>query len=223
MSVVRALVEHFVAPAGDEGHRPRRVAAPAGAVTGVPPAVGLLCGSRRARSAGCAVGLHLVRRHRAGAAVVAVWTGEDPRAAASAGAPAGREARRLVRALAGREIAAQAAGRLAVAELPAAPDAAAQVAAHVLAVGAAVPTVLVLAGPREDPLDDLLASRDLVLVADVGDALLADVAVGALQRRGVRARRCALPAPQATAMAARGAGLLPAARRGLEAALEGLA
>ncbi|MGK2936385.1 MAG: hypothetical protein ACSLFR_01060 [Solirubrobacteraceae bacterium] len=223
MSVMRALVDHFVVPVGDEGPRPSRRAEPAHGVTAVPPAVGLLCGARRARSAGCALGLHLVRRHRAGAAVVVVWTGEDPRATASAGAPAGREARRLSRALAVREIAARAAGRLAVAELPAAPDEAAQVAAQVLGVGAAVPTVLVLAGPREDPLDALLESRDLVLVAGTGDGLLADVAVEALQRRGVAARRCALPAPQATAMAARGAGLLPAARRGLDAALEGLA
>lgn len=223
MSVMRALVEHFVAPA-DAGHAPpREHDAPARAVAAVPPAVGLLCGPRRARSAGCAVGLYLVRRHRAGAAVIAVWTGEDPRAAASAGAPAGREARRLVRALAGREIAGHASGRVAVVDLPAAPEAAAAVAAQVLAVGAAVPTVLVMAGPREDPLDELLVSRDLVLVADTDDGLLADVAVAALQRRGVQARRCALPAPQAAAMAVRGAGLLPATRRGLDAALEGLA
>lgn len=220
---MRALVEHFVAPADEPDPRPRRDLTPARIVAAVPPAVGLLCGSRRARSAGCALGLHLVRRHRSGAAVVAVWTGDEPPAGATVGGPAGREARRLVRTLAGREVEAHAAGRVAIADLPAAPGEAAAIAAQVLAVGAAVPTVLVLAGPREDSLDELLASRDLVLVADTGDALLADVAVTALQRRGVQARRCALPAPQATAMAVRGAGLLPAARRGLDAALEGLA
>lgn len=219
MSVLRALTEHFVAPA-EEG-RPSVVRAEPVA-TAIPPGVGLLCPPRQGRTAGSAVGQHLARRRRAPAALVAVWTGDDPSSAAG-GTVLGREARRLVRALGERDLAAHASGRVVVVALPAAPDIAAAAASQAFAVAAALPTVLVLAGPRDERLDALLEQRDLVLVADAGDGLVADAAVQSLQRRGVAARRCALPAPTVTAVAARGGGLLPSARRGLDTALEGLA
>ncbi len=218
MSLLRAVAEHFVAPAG-EAARPVS-GAPIATVSGVPPALGLLCEPRHARAAGRAVGLHLARRRKAQAALVAIWTADGGAATMSGATPLGGETRRLVRALAGRDITAHASGRAVVATLPHEADMAAQVAAQAFAVAASLPTVLVIAGPREEPLDELLCARDLVLVADGGDDLLADIAVAALQRRGVSARRCALPA---TAVAARGGSLLPSARRGLDTAMEGLA
>ncbi len=218
MSLLRAVAEHFVAPA-DEAARPAP-RAPVAAVSGVPPAVGLLCEPRHARAAGRAVGLHLAKRRKAQAALVAVWTVDGGAATMSGATPLGGEARRLVRALAGRDIAAHASGRVVTAALPHDADAAAQVAAQGFAVAASLPTVLVIAGPREQPLDELLCTRDLVLVVDGGDDLLADTALAALHRRGVAARRCALPA---SAVASRGGSLLPSARRGLDTAMEGLA
>jgi hypothetical protein len=83
--------------------------------------------------------------------------------------------------------------------------------------------VLVLAGPREEPLDALLRARDLVLVADdLGDAVAA-LALDVLRRQGVPAQPCTVPTALVAAAAARGAVVLPAARRGLDVALEGLA
>lgn len=220
MSVLRAVADYFVAPPPDASPAPAPVTPARGDVSVVPPAVGVLCRPRHARPVGCAVALHLARRRRAAGAMVAVWTGTDPAPAAGGTAPAGRGARRLAQALSGRGITAHAAGRLTVAALPGDAPAAAEVAVQALAVGAAVPTVLVVAGPREDALDELLATRDLVLIA--GDDLPADLAINALRRRGVAARHCALPPPPAAAVATRGGGLLPAARRGLDTALEGL-
>lgn len=221
MTVLRALVEHFVAPVAEAEPRRPPAAASLPAHRAQPPAVGLLCGRRHARAAGCTVALHLAQRHRARAAVVALWTAGDA-AAPGGGTPPTREARRVVRALDAREVPAHAAGRVVVAPLPAAQEDAASAAAQVFAVAAALPTVLVLSGPREDPLEDLLASRDLVLVAQEGDGVVCELAVGALRRRGVAARPCALPPPPVAAVAARGAAVLPAARRGLDLALEGL-
>jgi hypothetical protein len=109
-----------------------------------------------------------------------------------------------------------------IAELPGDQEEAAAAAVRAFAVAAAVPTVLVLSGAREEALDGLLTTRDLVLVADDRDGPMAGLAVAALQRRGVAARRCALPAAPTAAAAARGA-LLPAARRVLDLALDGLA
>lgn len=219
MTALRALVEHFVAPAGEDVSRP---AAPrnAPAATHVPPAVGLLCGPRHARAVGCMVALCLARRTRSRAALAAVWgPGVPP---SPGGAPPSREARRVAQALGARDVPAQAVGRVVVAALPAAQEDAAVAAGRVFAVAADLPTVLVLAGPRDAPLDALLATRDVVLVADERDGLVTDLAVASLQRRGISARRCALPAPPFAAVAARGAAVLPAARRGLDLALEGL-
>lgn len=216
MSALRALVEHFVAPAEEAPH----VAPPP--VVSVPPAVALLCGARHARSAGGILGLRLAQRHGVRAALVAVWTARDTSAlaAGAGGAPATREARRVARACAGRELVAHATGRVVLVDLPTAEEEAAAAARQAFGVAAALPTVLVVAGPRHTPMGELLASRDLVLAAG-DDDVLTDLAVAALQRDGVAARRCALPAAPAAAAAMRGLPLGPAARRACDLALEG--
>lgn len=217
MSALRELAAYFVAPpSGEAAAVSARPARPRAA--GVPSEVGLLCPARDARAAGCATGLHLARATGAQAALVAVWTGAEA-SPGGAGAPAARAARRLAQAAGARGIAAKAAGRLAVAHLPAEAQAAAAQARRVLAVGAAGPTVLVVAGPREDPLDDILCERELVLVA--GDGPLAELAAARLGDRGVRTGRVGIPPAPAAAVAARGAGLLPGARRGFAGAWEG--
>lgn len=175
MSALRALVEHFVAPAEVAPH----VAPPP--VVSVPPAVALLCGARHARSAGGILGLRLAQRHGVRAALVAVWTARDTSAlAAGAGsAPATREARRIARACAGRELVAHATGRVVLVDLPPAEEEAAAAARRAFGVAAALPTVLVVVGARHTPMGELLASRDLVLVAG-DDDVLTDLAVAAL-------------------------------------------
>lgn len=215
MSALRALVEHFVAPPEEAP-----LVAPAPVVS-VPPAVALLCGARHARSAGGILGLRLAQRHGVRAALVAVWTGQHAggAGAGTAGGPTTREARRVARACVSRELMAHAAGRVVVVDLPSDEAAAAAAARRAFGVAASLPTVLVVAGARDTPMADLLASRDLVLVA--GDDALADLAVDALRRDGVTARRCALPAAPAAAAAMRGMPLGPAARRACDLALEG--
>lgn len=217
MSALRALVEHFVAPPQESPPVSPRV------TPVVPPAVALLCAPRHARPAGGTLGLRLAQRHGVRAALVAVWTGREAAAAASpaAGGPTTREARRIARACAGRELVAHAAGRVVLVDLPSDEAAAAGAAQRAFGVAAALPTVLVVAGARDAPMAELLASRDLVLVA--GDDALADLAVDALRRDGVTARRCALPAAPAAAAAMRGMPLGPAARRACDLALEGTA
>lgn len=224
MTMLRALVEHFVAPA-EEGGRPARtsVGPVAPSVASVPPAVGVLCGPRHGGAAGSAVALRLAQRHRARVAVVALWPPERPGVPSLPGAPPAREARRVAGALGSRDLATHVAGRVVLTALPADQHDAAAAAERAFAVAAHLPTVLVLAGPRDEPLDALLCARDLVLVADdVGD-VVADLALDALRRRGVAARRCAVPTAPVAVAAARGALVLPAARRGLDVALEGLA
>jgi hypothetical protein len=221
MTMLRALVEHFVAPAQD-AVRPAPVPTELAvtAVTAVPPGVGVLCGPRHAVAAGSAVALRLAQRHRARAAVVAVWPAERP---GVPGAPPAREARRVATALGSRDLATHVAGRVVLTALPGDQHDAAAAAERAFAVAAHLPTVLVLAGPREEPLDALLRARDLVLVADdLGDAVAA-LALDVLRRQGVPAQPCTVPTALVAAAAARGAVVLPAARRGLDVALEGLA
>lgn len=223
MTMLRALAEHFVAPAHDiTGPRaePPGAASPAAAV---PPAAGLLCGPRHADAAGAAVALRLAQRHRSRAALVALWLPARPGAPTVPGAPPTREARSIARAVLARDLPVHAAGRVVLAALPPDQHQAAIAAERAFAVAAHLPTVLVLAGPREAPLDALLCARDLVLVADdLGDTV-AELAVDGLRRQGVAARRCAVPTAPVAAAAARGALALPAARRGLDVALDGLA
>lgn len=225
MTMLRALVEHFVTPADDARPAvpaPGRASEPA-RTAAAPPAVGVLCGSRHASAGGIAVAHRLARRHVARAALVACWTGWESAPLGSPVVPPSREARRLASALRAHELAADAAGRVVVTALPLEQEIAAAAAARAFAVAAHVPTVLVLAGPRDEPLEELLRARDVVLVADdLGDAV-ADLALDALRCCGVAARPCALPTAPFTAAAARGALVLPAARRGLDLALEGVA
>lgn len=216
MSALRAVADYFVAPAADAADAPARRPAVRAQTAHVPAAVGVLCAPADARAIGCAAGLQLVGAGAAPAALVALWTGAEPRPGGAAAPPA-RAARRLAAAAAGRGLAARAAGRLTVIGLPADADAAVAAARQALATAAAVPTVLVVAGPREDALDDLLCACDVVLVA--GDDALAGLAAELLERRGVATRRVAAPAVPAAAVAARGAALLPAARRALGPAL----
>lgn len=221
MTMLRALVEHFVAPAQDVASSSPARREPVPAVAVVPPAAGVLCGPRHAGAAGAAVALRLAQRQRARAAVAALWPPESLDAPSVPGAPPSREARRVADALKARDFAVQTAGRVVVAALPGEQEEAAAAAERAFVVAAHLPTVLVLAGPREEPLDAVLCARDLVLVADDLDDAVAELAVDALRRRGVAARRCVLPTAPVAAAAARGALVLPAARRGLDLALDG--
>lgn len=223
MTMLRALVEHFVAPVAD-GERPARTSVDpvACGVAAVPPAVGVLCRPRQAATAGVVVALRLAQRHRARAAVVALWPPARHGGLGVPGALPTREARRVAAALGARDLETHVAGRVALAVLPSDQQDAATMAERAFAVAAHLPTVLVLAGPRDEPLDAVLRARDLVLVADdLGDAVV-DLALDALRRHGVPARRCAVPTAPVAVAAARGAVVLPAARRDLDLALEGL-
>lgn len=179
----------FVEPAPT---RPRAARAP-----GIAPAVAVLCSAVDAVALGSAVALGAARRGRSSIGVAALW-----RPGTSAGfgvaAPPVRRARRLVRSLQARDVRASAAGRLVRVELPAEPEAAIASAARAEATTDA-PMVIVVAGPREAPIDHLLAGHDLLLLAtgEDGDPLV-ERAHESLARLGPRVETIRTTVPPLT-------------------------
>jgi hypothetical protein len=176
----------FVAPAGGAAAAARAAAAPPPV-----PSVALLCRPADALATGGALALALARDARARRALVATWRA-GPEAVSAVRAPAVPEARRLVHALAAHGLEAEASGRLARAALPDDPEAALAAGARAAAVATA-PTVLALAGPRDDVLDRLIAAQDLVVVAPGhgADEPLAALAIESVAALGVPAVACA--------------------------------
>jgi hypothetical protein len=144
--------------------------------------------------------------------------GSGSAAPRGSGSPA---ARRLAAALAARGHAASAAGRLAVVALPSDGQAAESAVRRLAAGPAECPVVLVLAGPRSQAADELLAEQDLVLVARRGeeDATVADLAVHALAARGLAVGSLPVPHGPARILAARGLAAPATTRRALTVAL----
>jgi len=154
-------------------------------------ALAVVCASGDEVGIGVALGLLLVRSRRAPCALVAVWA-PSAEAVGASPRPAAPAARRLAGVLQARGLAGRAAGRVAVVMLPAAADDAAPAAARALATAGARPTVLVLAGPREDAFSEQLAQQDLVVVVSRPDAApeLGDLAVDGLEQDGIGAIAC---------------------------------
>src|SRR6185312_11336734 len=117
-----------------------------------------------ARAVGVAVATLLARRRRAACGLACVWTAAEAAAHPDGRPPAGRAARRLAAALAGRGLAARAYGRAAVVALDADPAAALAGAGRAAAAAGEAPVVLVLGGPRPAAFDAQLAEQDAVLV-----------------------------------------------------------
>jgi hypothetical protein len=233
MSLLRTLLEHFVMPSGsprpaahgdfvapDEG--PDRACAEPAPRT--PSGVAVLTTAADAPALGAALGLALAGRMRAPVVAVCSWTA-DARMPATWRAPATPAARRLAGTFAARGLAARAAGRLAVVQLPPAADEAAAMARRAIAAAGAAPTVLVLGGPRVAAFDALLAEQDLVVVATPSgtDPALAQLALARLSSDAVRTCACDVPASHpARVLAASGLTLLPSARRALAGPVEAL-
>lgn len=229
MSVLRAVRDHFVAPAvpaagpddfvtTDEG--PDRACAEPAPRT--PSGVAVLAPVGDAPALGAALGLVLARERRS-PAVVCVWTPAP--AGSSWRAPATSAARRLASAMARRGLVAGASGRLVVVRLGALAVEAARDARRAVAVAGSAPTVLALGGPRSAEFDGLLAEQDLVVVATPGgtDPTLRRLAVAGLATSAVRACACdVLPAHLGRAAASAGVALVPSARRPIVAALEAM-
>ncbi len=148
------------------------------------------------------------------AAALALWIpGTAP---AGGGGPAGLAASRLAARLSARDLPAAARGRLAWLALEAHPVAAA-VAARRAAGALELPLVTVLAGPRCEVVEGLLADQDLVVIAATDpEGPLARLAVAGCVAPAVA---CAPPAPGPPRWAARsgfaGTRRLPAPVRSL--------
>lgn len=127
------------------------------------PSVALLCRPTDASALGPALAIALARRTRSAISVVGLWRPRDPERAAPR-APASRAAGRLATSLRGRDVPAVAGGRVVRATLPADPDDAVASAERLYAATDA-PVVLVIAGPRTDTIDALLARQDALVVA----------------------------------------------------------
>lgn len=228
-----AVSRLFVEPA------PSEPAAPPEAVRWVPPAaqgvssapgaaaprrVVVLCAPGDGRAAGGAAGLALAHRLGAPAVLVLEWAGagrppDRGRAATRPARTATGAARRLCAGLA--EPGALASGRLVRCPLPA-DDEAAVAAAHRL-LAWPVPGILVLAGPRGERLDGLVARADrLLLVLRRGaDAALADLAEAELGSTARRVARVQLgSSPGAAALARAGTALVAPLRGPFLDALE---
>jgi soluble lytic murein transglycosylase-like protein len=182
MSVLRAVVDHFLLPAA-----PAAPPAPARTETARQPdaAVGVLCPPRDAGALGVAVGAALAREHGARAVLVCVWAAPARRPGPTV--PATGAARGLARSLIARGLDAAACGRLVLAAVEDAADAGRALAA------APGPTVLVVAGARDERMDAVLRAQDHVLVADTGEEGVAALAEARLAADGVRTARCAVP------------------------------
>jgi hypothetical protein len=132
---------------------------------------------------GAALAGELRARVRGRAAVLMVW---DPSRESPAPMPAWPGARTVAAALsAGAPAVAR--GRLVQVELPHDPVVAAAVAARLAGRGG-VPTVMVLAGPRPPAFDDLLTSRDVLVVMEGSGAPAALTALAAVELRRLNPR-----------------------------------
>ncbi len=193
MSVLRAVLEHFlVAPGPETPVGPARAA-----VEPSHESVAVLCAPRHAATLGAAVGAGLAREHAARAVLVCAWGGAARRPGPAL--PPTGPARRLARSLGARGHAATTSGRLVFVAVQ---DAATARRALAAAPG---PSVLVVAGPRDAPMDAVLRAQDRVLVADVGDEGIAALAEARLAADGVSAARCVVPSGLAGRLAAVGA------------------
>ena len=125
----------------------------------MPAAVAVVGAGAEAVALAGALAGELRLRSRARTALLLVWA---PAASSPAPTPAWPAARNLAATLAeGHDVAAR--GRLVHIQLP--HDVTAAVAAaNRLTTGARFPTVLVLGGPRSEAFDDLLSSRDVLVV-----------------------------------------------------------
>ena len=182
------------------------------------PSVVVLCRPEVARSIGGAVALALAASAGAPRALLSIWPPDDPPPLpALARAPA----RRLAATLSDRGHDATATGRLAVVRLAADLAHAAPEAVRARAAAGADPSVVALAGPRDQTADELLRSSDAVLVAD-GDETVLDLALAGLSSFGVLSAPLNVPEPTpavARALAAGGQALLPPLRGAVTAAL----
>ena len=136
--------------------------------------------------------------------------------------PAGVAARQLRRNLAARGVDATAAGKLVRVVLPEATEHAAAGAERALGAGSS-PSVLLLAGPRPEALDEVLLRQDAIVVAAEpdGDSSLVDLAVATLAEQHPAVSSCALPlGPVARALATAGIAAPIGAGRALAPMLE---
>jgi hypothetical protein len=148
--------------------------APVALVHEAAPQVGLICDAGAAGWASAALALRLAR---GGPALVCRW----PAGGLGGGVPAWSGARRLARRLVARELSARAAGRLVLVDLADDPVLAVAEAGRALAAAGTVGAagVVVVAGPRPDGCDALLADRDAIVVATPADAGPLAAAAGA--------------------------------------------
>ncbi|MEA2179100.1 MAG: hypothetical protein QOG77_2397, partial [Solirubrobacteraceae bacterium] len=210
MRLLHAVREHFLAPAGAGAAASASPPAAVPRAAAAPPrasAVAVLCRERDAPVMGASVGAELARHEGARAVLVCLWGGRAP----GSRLPATAAARRLARTLAARGQVATASGRLVWAP---AGDAAAAGRALAAAPG---PSVLVVAGPRDERMDALLRAQDHVVVADAGGEGVAALACARLTAEGVVATRCPVPSGAARRAALLGAHVPPDVRAGLAA------
>lgn len=153
----------------------------------------VVCAGSGAQSLGAAVALLAARARRAPAALVATWTGDDLASPIALVGPPLSGARRLAADLVLRGLDAQPAGRVVHLSLPPAECDAAVLAERAISAARAVPTVLVVGGPRGSAFDALLADSELavVMTAPGSEPLIAELACGAIS----------LPAPAVVACA----------------------
>jgi hypothetical protein len=187
----------------------------------VPATVGVLAAPREGGVAAAALALALMAARRERCAVVCRWEPREVAPRAGAAAPA---ARRLAERLARRGTQAAARGRLVAVALPAAPDAARAEAERVLAAVEETPVVLLMAGPRPEALDPLLATLDRLVVVTPSDAPpgLEGLALDEAAALGRSVARLDLPdTALGSLVAAVGRPLSPALRAAATAALGG--
>jgi hypothetical protein len=199
-----------------------------GSLSDAPPLAAALAGSLRARE-------------RAAAALLCVWTPtltghSAPVVAAGPAAPVTSQpapavtarlsgaspwssggARRLAARLAARELTVRAGGRLAWVALPLDPADAAEVLLLLLG-WVEVPMVTVVAGPRTEELDALIADHDLLVAVRAAGSVGEALAALALDGVGIDAVACdPVSAGVARWRARAGLGRLPAGHTVLEA------
>jgi hypothetical protein len=212
--VASRLRELFVVPA--EAAPARRVAERV-----VPATVGVLGASREGGIAAAAIALAAMAARRERCAVVCRW---EAREVAPRPGWASSSARRLAERLERRGVRAAARGRLVTVALPPAPAEARACAERVLAAVEETPLVLLVAGPRPEALDPLLATLDRLVVVTPPDALpgLEGLALDEAAALGRGAARFALPeTPLGAVVATFGRPLSPALRTAALAALGG--
>lgn len=208
---MRAIAQLFLRPGGP----PESAAGSASAPSSAAIALGVLCAERDARSIGAAVALVVARARRAPCIAVVTWTRER-QAPLELAAPAAGSARRFAASLALRGLDTCAAGRLVQVPLATGEDEAVAQCGRALAAADRIPTVLVVGGPRSSAFDELLATRDALVVATPPDAdpELARLALAAAPCASATACSPKLDAV-GRALAAAGVGLTPALRTSL--------